>query len=116
MFQLNNLTASANQTSTAVLADGSSVVLTFHYWAVTHRWTFDASRKGFAVKGKGLSSHKNILRPWRNAVPFGLRVQTQDGTDPFMPDDLSSGRVAVIVLDGTAGSTDLTDAEKAFFQ
>lgn len=116
MFVLNNLTTSGNQTTTVILADGTSATLTFIYRAAVQRWTVDVTYKSFIEKGRGLSSHPNLLRIWRNVIQFGLRVSTADGTDPFLADDLASGRVTITVLDGTAGQTDLIDVEAANFQ
>lgn len=111
MFDLKNLTASANQTTTVVLQDGSTLQLTFKYRPAIQRWSIDLSYKNFKANGVGLATHPNLLRIWRNVIPFGIQVATADGTDPFMADDLASGRVTVTILDGTAGRTDLLDAE-----
>ena len=116
MFQITNLTASGNQTSTIVLEDGSTVTLTFIYRPAVQRWTVDVTRGTFVAKGLGLTTHPNLLRPWRKIIPFGLQVTTKDGTDPFMADDLQSGRVIINMLDSSAGGTDLEDVEVANFQ
>lgn len=120
MFTLQNLTVSANQTSIARLADGSSVILKFLYRAGIQRWTVDVSRLDFVATGIGLATNKNLLRIWRNVIPFGIQVVTADGTDPFLADDLANApgfpaRVTINILDGTNGLTDLTDVESANF-
>lgn len=117
MFVINNLTAAGNQTSLAILSDGSSVSLTFKYRAAIQRWTVDVTRGIFIAKGIGLASGPNLLRLWRNVIPFGLAVTTKDGTDPFMADDLTGSppRVTITMLDGTKGRSDLTDVEAANF-
>ena len=121
MFTLGNLTISGNQTSAAILGDGSTVNFTFIYRAAVQRWTVDVSRQGFEAKGIGLSTHPNLLRSWRNIIPFGLQVVTVDGTDPFMADDLvgsqgTPARVIINILDGTGTNTDLDDAEAVIEQ
>ncbi|MES2155463.1 MAG: hypothetical protein V4510_10045 [bacterium] len=115
MFAINNLTTAGNQTSLAVLADGSTVTLTFRYRPAIQRWTVDVTRGVFVALGVGLSSGPNLLRIWRHIIPFGLKVSTADGTDPFMADDLAGTppRVTITVLDGSNGRTDLEDAEAA---
>lgn len=123
MFALTNLTLNNVQTTTAILADGSALTLTFRYRAAVQRWTVDISypKTGFIFNGKGLSTHPNLLRTWRNVIPFGIQVVTADGTDPFLPSDLAPGaggtpaRVTVAVLDGTNGRSDLEDVEAKFF-
>lgn len=118
MFVLNNLTTAGNQTSTAILADGTRVALTFRYRAAIQRWTVDVAYGNFVANGVGLATHPNLLRVWRNVIPFGLQVVTADGTDPFLADDLAGSppRVIINILDGTSGGTDLTDVEAANFQ
>ncbi len=120
MFPINNLTTAGNQTTNAVLEDGSTVTLTFRYRAAVQRWTVDVSHGTFVANGIGLSTHPNLLRVWRNIIPFGLEVITADGTDPFMADDLAASngvtpRVTINILDGSNGRTDLTDSETEHF-
>ncbi len=114
-FPINNLTSAGNQTTTAILADGSSVVLTFKYRPAIQRWTVDVAYGNFVAKGIGLATNLNLLRIWRNVIPFGLAIFTADGTDPFMADDLTGSppRVLVTMLDGTGERTDLDDVEAA---
>lgn len=118
MFQLTNLTSAGNQTTTAILADGTTVRLRFLYRAAVQRWTVDVEYKDYVNNGMGLATNPNLLRTWRQIIPFGLRVETVDGTDPFMASDLDNSggqvpRVKVFVLDQTAGNTDVDDAEPA---
>lgn len=121
MFQISNLTVSGNQTSTAVLADGTSVTFTFTYGAAVQRWFFGVSypAKNYKETGIGLSTNYNVLRRLRNVLPFGLQVLTADGTDPFLANDLDCSankpRVVVSVLDNTGGLTDVQDTEQAFY-
>lgn len=117
MFAINNLTAAGNQTTVAILADGSAVTLRFLYRAAIQRWTVDITRGSFIAKAVGLSTNPNLLRIWRNIIPFGLAVSTKDGTDPFMADDLTGNppRVIITMLDSTGGRTDLADVEAASF-
>lgn len=121
MIVLSNTTAQPNQTARAVLADGTTISFTFVYRAAVQRWAVDVSYQNFSVKGKGLSTHPNLLRLYRNVIPFGLTVATADGTDPFLANDLAyvpggiPPRVILTVLDQTAGLTDVTDVENSFF-
>jgi hypothetical protein len=96
MFVLSNTTSNPNQTANAVLADGTTVTFTFIYRAAVQRWTVDVSypTTGFKIQGKGLSTFANILRLWRNDIPFGLAVSTADGTDPFLPTTWPTSRTA----------------------
>lgn len=114
-YPINNLTAAAVQTSTALLSDGSAVTLTFRYRPAVQRWTVDVERGTFIARGIGLATNPNLLRLWRRVIPFGLAVSTVDGTDPFMADDLAAPapRVTVTMLDNTGTLTDVDDVEAA---
>lgn len=114
-YVINNLTTQAVQTTIALLSDGSSVTLTFRYRPAIQRWTVDVERDTFIAKGIGLATNPNLLRLWRKVIPFGLAVATADGTDPFMADDLESGRVTVTMLDNTGTLTDVEAVEAASF-
>ncbi len=114
-YVIDNLTTSAVQTTIALLSDGSSVTLTFRYRPAIQRWTVDVQRGTFIAKAVGLATNPNLLRLWRKVIPFGLAVATADGTDPFMADDLQSGRVTITMLDNTRELTDVEDVEEASF-
>ena len=123
MFAINNTTSAPNQASTATLADGTVVTFTFIYRPAVQRWTVDVAypARSFVRQGLGLSTHKNLLRLWRNVLPFGLTVATADGTDPFLANDLAytpqgpPPRVILTVLDSTNGGTDVADNEALYF-
>lgn len=116
-FPISNLTAAGVQTSIALLADGSTVTLRFRYRPAIQRWTVDVQRGTFIANGVGLATNPNLLRLWRNIIPFGMAVSTVDGTDPFMADDLAAPnpRVTLTMLDSSAGRTDVEDVEVASF-
>lgn len=116
MVQITNLTSDSYQIKTISLGDGTTVQLTFQYRAAVQRWTVDVQYKTFICNGIGMTTHPNLLRTWRNVLPFGLQITTVDGTDPFMADDLSSERVKVYLLDNTAGNTDIQTVEAENFQ
>jgi len=40
----------------------------------------------------------NILRNYKNILPFGISIITEDGSEPFLIDDFSTGRVGFFVL------------------
>jgi hypothetical protein len=116
MFQLTTLTIQPNQLITTPLSDGSTAQLQFIYRPAIQRWSVDIAYGTFSAKGLILSTHPNLLRIWRNVIPFGLQVVTVDGTDPFRLDDFSTGRVVIYILDGTNDNTDLDDTEAEYFQ
>lgn len=119
MIQLTTLNDSPNQETTVQLADGSVVTLRFIYRPSVQRWSVDVEHESIApggkIDGKGLCTHPNLLRQWRNTIPFGLSVISTDQQDPVSLQDFVSGRITVYVLDQSAGNTDVTDIEENVF-
>ncbi len=98
MQQLNNLTNDANQLMTFTLTDGSDLKLVFIYRPAIQRWSLNVSHALLTLNGVNLCLGPNILRQWRNIVPFGLAVLSKDGLDPVDISDFQTGRITVYVL------------------
>jgi hypothetical protein len=102
---IDNLTNNPNQTSTVVLSDGTTVEFNFRFMdtASPAFWVFDVvyDTLGFEVNNINLSTHPNILRQWKNILPFGLLVNSSDGLDPLDINDFINGRITLVLLDKT---------------
>jgi len=98
MTRVDNLTSFADQRTILILEDGTTASLELVYHGVTQRWVANIVYGGVTINGLGLCCHPNILRQWRNLLPFGLSVVTDDQTDPFNINDFSSGRVDLFLL------------------
>jgi hypothetical protein len=99
MRQIDNLSAEANQVLQVTLADGTLVSFEFFYRAAIQRWTVSVARLEFEAYNLDLCLHPNLLRGYRERVPFGLAVTSTDGADPAFIDDFASGRIKIYVLD-----------------
>lgn len=115
MRLLDALTDDGVQSLIFSLADGSTVNLKFIYRPATQRWTIDVSYKTFVANGLGLSISPNLLRLWRNIIPFGMTVASADAAEPFKLDDFTSGRITIYMLDDTNGGTDVQTMETLYF-
>ncbi len=107
MQQISNLSDEANQLTKVVLADGSVATFEFQYLAAIERWAFSVSHPELQCDGMILCDGPNVLRQWRNLIPFGLGCYSTDGADPFYIEDFVSGRITLYVLDAS---------EVAFFE
>lgn len=116
MIQINNISADAHQKTTILLADNTSVVITLDFHPATQRWIMGVSHDVFAVNSVGLCIHPNLLRSFRQVIPFGVACTAVDGVDPFDINDFDSGRVVLSVLDNTGGNTDVEAVESGIFQ
>ena len=115
MIQIENLDADSKQDTTVVLADGSAIVFSLVYRPTPQRWFIDVVYSGRTIRALGLSLHPNLLRGFRDVLPFGLMCFSTDGTDPATVEDFSSGRVLLFVLDSTNGGTEVERVEGDFF-
>lgn len=109
--QLTNLTNFADQLATLQLPDGSSATMELIYQGATERWIMNISYGSFVANGIGLCCYPNILRQWKEIIPFGLAFVTADQTDPFDINDFSSGRVLVYLLN----QDDIAQVESSVF-
>lgn len=98
MTQVDNLTDFANQQTVLILEDGTTAALDIIFSGASERWTANLEYLGRIINGIGLCDHPNILRQWKNLIPFGLAVVTPDMTDPFSINDFSSERVKLYLL------------------
>lgn len=96
--QLNNLTDFANQTTTLQLPDGTTANLTLIFNATAERWVANIVYGTLVINGLGVCCLPNILRQWKNVIPFGLACATNDQTDPFAANDFSDGRARLFLL------------------
>jgi hypothetical protein len=99
MQQITNLSDEASQLTKVVLADGSVATFQFLYNAAVERWGFSVSHPDIECDGMILCAGANVLRMFRNTIPFGLGCYSTDGADPFYIEDFASGRITLYVLD-----------------
>jgi hypothetical protein len=111
MLKITNLSADAHQQTTVLLEDKTAVGMTLYFRPSTQRWTIDIVYGIFSIKGLSLCNHFNLLRSFRQVIPFGLVCQSIDGVDPFDINDFDSQRVSLYVLDNTAQNTEVVDIE-----
>lgn len=98
MQLLNNLTDAADQVMTVTIADGSLATLEFFYRPAVQRWTLDITHPLLTMHGFNVCLGPNILRQWRNIIPFGIAVTSTIGLDPIQVDDFANGVCSVYTL------------------
>jgi len=107
MRTIVGLTNDANQTMNLALEDGSLINFTLNYYANQQSWFFNLSYGSFSLNGARLVPSPNILRAWRNIIPFGLACSSIDGYEALYITDFTSGRISIATLN----STEVQDAE-----
>jgi len=98
MYKINSLGREPRQKITVLLSDNSRIPLSFEYRANQLGWFFGFEYNGNQYSNIRLTTSYNILRAYRNWLPFGLRCDTQDSLEPMDLEDFSSGYASIYVL------------------
>lgn len=98
MYQITNLGNEAKQQITILLDDNSRVVLIFEYKPNQLGWFFGVKWGDYDYKNIRLTTSYNILRAYRNYLPFGLRCDTLDDEEPMDLNDFTSGYAILYFL------------------
>lgn len=98
MTLIDNLTAFSDQITNLILPNGTIANVRFKFDGATERWRIDVTHLTHTYNGIGLCCFPNILRQFRNVIPFGLACVTSDQTDPIKSTDFATGRVKMYLL------------------
>jgi hypothetical protein len=91
-------TANPKQTCTLVLENQETVTFRLYFLPTQLSWYFDFTYNDIVSNGNKIVLGMNILRSFKNIIPFGLAFQANDGVEPFAVDDFTTGRVSVYLL------------------
>jgi len=101
MTWINNITDAPNQSMTLKLISGDTVSFSLKYLESQKGWYFSFSYGSFAINNRRLIVGVNLLRAFRQLLPFGFACTTKDGYEPIFKDDFSNGRAKFFLLDST---------------
>lgn len=98
MTWLNVITIDPNQSMILNLPDGSSASFYMGYFDGQKGWFYSLTYGTFALYNRRVVTGVNMLRGFRNLLPFGLSCTTKDGYEPIYQNDFSSGRASMYLL------------------
>jgi hypothetical protein len=100
MLQVQQITTDASQTQTLILQDGSQLQLSLYYSEQQYGWFFDMTYGStFILDGIRMTVNPNILRQWKNLIPFGMACfATTSPREPTQIADFASGLFQVFIL------------------
>lgn len=102
MTIIGGITDASPQQLTVQLPDGSNVTLTMRFVPQQLGWFYDISWDGptpaFTVNGNRLVTYPNIMRQFRNVIPFGITCSTIDGLEPLEQSTFVDGTTTLILL------------------
>lgn len=98
MKQITEITSAAKQKFSITTEDNESFELKLEYSDQQQGWFWSLVYGEVVISGARLVSHPNILRSFKNILPFGISIQSEDFSEPILIDDFESGRVAFYLL------------------
>jgi hypothetical protein len=75
--------------------------LTLEYKPLHFCWNFTLTWGDFEAYNEQVVSTQNLLRQYRNLVPFGIGILTKSGMDPMNLDDFFSGGASLYLMSKT---------------
>lgn len=100
---IQGLTDQPKQEQPIKLPDGTTATLSLTFIPQQNGWFYDLSWDGLTPSwqnnGNCLVTGPNILRQYKNQIPFGLTVSTTDNQDPSGQEDFVNGRCTLVLLD-----------------
>lgn len=98
MTYINTITSDPVQSMTLKLDTGDSVILSLSYFESQRGWFYGITYGTFAIYNKRVVTGVNMLRGFRNLLPFGFACITNDGYEPVFKEDFSNGRAKFLLL------------------
>lgn len=112
MKQITEITADASQQLTIATDAQDEFDLLLYYSDNQECWFFDLTFGDFELKGQRIVNHPNLLRAFKNIIPFGLSIATNDGGEILFIDDFETGRASLFILE----QDEVTATEDEFFK
>lgn len=107
MKKITALTNDAKQSVNLVLDSGARVSMQINFIPNQVAWYYSLTYGTFNVNNMRLVNSPNMLRKFRNIIPFGIACTVLDGYEPIFQSDFTSGRATLYLLN----QTDLTSTE-----
>lgn len=103
MKKLTQINSDPKQQVIFVLDDQTTFTFYLEYRRNTQGWYFSLTydTKDFEIDEQRLTNHPNILRQFKNILPFGLMCYLPDGTEPMYIDDFTNNRVQLYILNAS---------------
>ena len=98
MQLITAITNDAIQTLGITLDDGSTVNMQLNYIPAQQGWFYSLTYGSFEANFMRVVNSPNMIRKYRNIIPFGLACTTIDGYEIINQSDFISGRASIYAL------------------
>lgn len=87
MFYINKIINAASQQLTLTGIPNVQIGMTLQYMPRIQQWNMGITYGDTIINGILVKCSVNILRQWKNNLPFGIACIRADGLDPYALDD-----------------------------
>ncbi|WP_299074731.1 hypothetical protein [uncultured Paraglaciecola sp.] len=112
MRYINRITENSNQRFILTGIDGIRIEARLRFMPRIRRWMLDVIYNDVCIKGVPVCNSLNMLRQYRDQIPFGISCISIDGIDPFRIDDFKTTRSSLFLLD----ESDVEQVEVDWFE
>jgi len=98
MRSITEINNDARQKFVLVTENGEEINFLLEFKPTQEGWFFNLEYSDTTINGVRLCNFPNILRQWKNSLPFGMACTVTDGGEPNFVDDFVTGRVQVHLL------------------
>ena len=111
MKYINKINSSAIQLFSLTGNAGQRIEMSLRYMPTQEAWFMGVALDGFTANGVRVVSSPNLLRKFRDIIPFGVSCASISGQDPRFIDDFSVQRASLFLMD----EVDIIDNEDLFY-
>ena len=90
MLYINHLTDDPQQQANLTGIPGLTIGLTLRFMPRIQRWIMGLTYNGQSIQGIAVTTSPNMLRQFRNIIPFGISCVTATGLDPYTVEDFAN--------------------------
>lgn len=98
MKQITEITSEPKQKLEITTEAGESFEFKLEYSDQQQGWFWSLTYEDTIINGSRLVTHPNMLRSYKNILPFGISIQTDDFSEPILIDDFETERVKFYLL------------------
>jgi len=98
MRYIDRINSTPNQIYTVGLDTGDTFTLELRYMPTQQLWMANIAYGSKKINGIILVVGYNVLRNYKNLIPFGISITSTDGLDPYYLTDFSTQRIKLYVL------------------
>ena len=95
---LQGIQSSANQTLRTTAENGDIIEIILMFKPAVKMWFANITCNECSVNGLRVCNSPNLLQQFNKLIPFGINIGIEDGSEPFLINDFSSGRVVLSIL------------------